>query len=147
MYKEPQILVHRYAQDDKQSSGSCKVLDLNGFPLFSSLSMERGWRNNESNVSCYPIGIYWVELEYSDAFGKDLWEVKGVPNRSECKFHSANYWKQLKGCTALGLEYIDMDADGYRDVTSSGPTMTRFHKALKGFTRAKLIVTGERNIF
>ena len=142
MYLKPQILVHRYHQDNNQSSGVCSVLSLDGFPLFTGLSLERGWRNNESNISCYPIGIYDVELEYSEKFGKELWEVKGVPNRSECKFHSANYWRQLNGCTALGEEFIDMNKDEYRDVTSSFNTMLKFHKALKGFTTAKLIVTG-----
>lgn len=147
IYSEPQILVHRYSQDTNQSSGSCVVLDLYGFPLFSSVSLERGWRNNESNVSCYAIGEYPVELEISPRFKKELWEVKETPGRSECKFHSANYWAQLNGCTALGLEFIDMDSDGYRDVTSSVATMKRFHAALRGFSKAKLIVTGELGIF
>jgi len=147
IYNGPQILIHRYSQDTNQSSGSCVVLGLDGFPLFSSVSLERGWRNNESNVSCYALGEYPVELEVSAKFRKELWEVKETLDRSECKFHSANYWKELNGCTSLGLEYIDMNADGYRDVTSSGPTMRRFHRALRGFTKAKLIVTGEPGIF
>lgn len=139
----PIIKVHRFWQDENQSSGSCVVLDSNNFPLFAGLSLERGWRNNERNVSCIPIGTYKVVLEWSNKFQTMLWEIKGVPGRSECKFHAANYWFQLNGCNALGLRYKKLNADKYRDLTSSRNTMKAFHQALKPYNRAILIITGE----
>lgn len=134
------IKIIRNWQDTNQTLGNCTVFDENGKPLFTSLSLERGWRNNQSNVSCIPKGEYEVKLEYSNRFKKDLWEIYGVPNRSECKFHAANYWHQLNGCIALGQTLADMNNDGYNDITNSGMTMKKFHAAFGSDHKAKLIV-------
>jgi len=135
------VIVYRFWQDNNQTLGNCTVLDDDLRPLFSSLSLERGWRDNEARVSCVPLGEYKLKLEYSNKFDTDLWEIYGVPNgRSECKFHSANYWYQLNGCIALGRESADINRDGYSDITSSKSTMTAFHNALKGDTEAILII-------
>jgi hypothetical protein len=91
-------------------------------------------------ISCIPSGEYKCVLEYSARFKRDLWEIKGVPNRSECKFHSANYWHDLNGCIALGTHYADIDGDGFRDILNSKKTMAKFHKALEGLTEVQLIV-------
>lgn len=147
MKKKPEIRLHRFWQDDKQTSGACTVLNLEGFPVFSSSSLERGWRNNKPSVSCLPIGEYDVVLEWSPAFKQMLWEIKGTEPRTECKFHLANYWFQLKGCISLGLRYLYLNKDKYRDLTNSKNTMRAFHASLKGFTEAKLIITGEKGIF
>ncbi len=143
---KPIIKIHRIWQDNNQTSGTCTVIGDDNFPLFTSLSLERGWRGNQSNVSCIPIGTYTVELEHSPRFGKLLWEIKDVPNRSECKFHAANYWNQLNGCIALGLKYKKINSDNYRDVTSSKNTMAAFHSALSG-SSAILIITVEPTIY
>lgn len=134
------IKITRYSQDKNQTLGVCSVFDSSGRPLFSGISLERGWRDNEKGISCIPTGNYDVVLEHSPAFNKKLWEIKGVPNRSECKFHSANYWYQLKGCVALGSKTLDIDKDGYYDVSKSVSSMKDFHKALEGEERAVLIV-------
>ena len=135
------IKIVRDWQDKNQTLGKCTVYDECNKPLFSALSLERGWRNNENRVSCVPLGTYTVVLEYSDKFEMDLWELKNVPNRSECKFHSANYWFQLNGCIALGRTLADIKNDDYQDVTSSKSTMKDFHEALKGETQIDLIIT------
>ncbi len=146
MRKIPLIKIHRFWQDRNQSSGTIVVLDKKNFPLYASLGLERGWRNNQSNVSCIPIGVYPVILEWSPRFNTMLWEIKDVPNRSECKFHSANYWKQLNGCVAPGLKYTRINNDNYRDVTNSKNSLKAFHDALKPYTDAVLVITGEPNI-
>lgn len=134
------IILNRDWQDDKQTLGVCYVRDENGCILFKSEAIERGWRNNQNDISCIPPGVYPVKLEYSPRFRKDLWEIYDVPNRSECKFHAANYARQLNGCIALGNKRVDLDGDGYKDVTSSRDTMKRFHIALHGNTVARLEV-------
>ena len=140
------IRVHRNWQDSNQTLGSCTVHNSDHKPVFSALSLERGWRNNATGVSCIPSGTYKVVLEYSDRFKTDLWEIKGVANRSECKFHAANYWKQLNGCIALGRRPADTNNDGYMDITSSRDTMNDFHRAMKGCTKAILVITGKQTI-
>jgi hypothetical protein len=139
----PIVKVHRFWQNENQTLGACTVLDPENQPIFAGLALERGWRNNERMVSCYPQGVYELVYEYSDRFGRYLWEVKDVPNRSECKFHSANHWHELNGCTSLGSRPKDFDNDGYLDITNSRNTMKDFHYALRHYKRALLIVTGE----
>ena len=123
-----------------QSVGKVTVKDGFGGVLFSSHSLERGWRNNERNVSCIPQGSYPIRLEWSNRFGANLWEIHNVPNRSECKFHAANFWSQLNGCIALGLELKDINYDGLMDVTHSKVAMRRFHVAMGNAKDAVLII-------
>jgi len=134
------VKIQRFWQDENQTLGNCNVFDENNKPLFSAISLERGWQRNESNISCVPLGRYPLILEYSPKFKTYLWELKNVPNRSECKFHIANYWYQLNGCIALGNRINDINKDGYNDVLSSKSTLTSFHKALGQDTRAEIII-------
>lgn len=136
----PRVEIYRLHQDENQTSGICVIYDSYGFPLFSALSLERGWRDNHQNISCVPSGKYSLKYEYSDRFKKHLWELKNVPNRTECKFHSANYWHQLNGCISLGLKYKYLNRDKYRDVTNSINTMKAFESVLKGLDEVKLII-------
>jgi hypothetical protein len=141
------IKVHRFKQDEKQTLGVKTVFDEEGNPLFASMLLERGWLNNERNVSCIPSGVYDIELEYSDRFKMSLWEIKGVPNRSECKIHSSNFWYQLNGCMSPGTQAVHLDKDGYLDVTNSRHTLMQFMEAMRPFTKAKLIITTEDCLF
>ena len=134
------IHINRYYNNSKQTLGVCTVFDEENRPIFTGISLERGWLDNQSNISSIPKGHYLCILEYSNRFKMDLWEIKGVPNRSECKFHSANYWHQLSGCIALGNRVLDLDKDGYYDISSSQKTMQSFHLALGSETRVDLIV-------
>lgn len=133
------IVIDRYSQDDNQTLGVCSIIK-DGEPVFAGISLERGWRNNKSNVSCIPIGIYPMTLEYSSRFKKELWEIKEVVGRSECKFHSASFFYDLQGCISLGDSIAHINKDNYRDLLNSRGTMRKFHKALEGCTNVKLIV-------
>ena len=72
-----------------------------------------------------------------------LWEIKGVPNRSECKIHPSNYWNQLNGCIAPGVKLKDINADGYYDVTSSRKTTAEFHRAMGNQKNAIIEIIGD----
>ena len=125
----------------KLSLGMCIVTDQKDNDiLFTSQSLERGWLNNVRNISCIPAGVYKLKLEWSPRFQKDLWEIYDVPNRRECKFHAANFSRQLNGCIALGKKRTDIDADGLMDITDSRNTMKKFHKAMEGETVSTLHV-------
>ncbi len=133
-----QVDIYRFYADVNQSSGVLIVTGEGGFPLFTALSLERGSNGNKRNESSIPAGTYKMVFEYSPKFDRNLWEIKGVKGRSECKFHPANYWHQLNGCIALGLTYNDINKDGYKDVTSSKDMINEFHKVLKGQTEVEL---------
>ena len=126
------ITIHRDIVSKEQSMGVCYVTDARGNILLKTDTIERGWLNNRKRVSCIPEGSYPVRLEWSNRFKKELWEIYEVPNRSECKFHAANYARQLNGCIALGNGRADIDKDGNLDVLNSKATMKKFHAALDG---------------
>lgn len=136
---KPKITIDRTIISNKQCTGYCEV-EINDEIVFNSYCIERGWNDNKKMISCIPFGVYEVVLEYSHRFKKELWEIKGVPNRSECKFHSANFAYELNGCIALGNKLLDINGDDELDVTSSVYTMNKFHDCLKGFKRAILVV-------
>ncbi|MEM9001448.1 MAG: DUF5675 family protein [Bacteroidota bacterium] len=130
---------------EEASLGICLVLNGNQ-KLFKSESLERGWVNNHRDVSCIPEGEYPLVLEYSPRFRRELWEVKDVPDRDECKFHSANYWYELNGCIALGNNRKYLDGDEVMDITSSRPTMRAFHEVLEGENEVRLTVRNAANL-
>jgi len=134
---KPEVIIIRDSRTGAQCLGTCYV-KINDVFVFKSEVIERGDNDNKARVSCVPQGHYVLMLEYSPRFKQDLWEAKGVPNRSECKFHAANYARQLNGCFALGENRADIDKDGQIDVTSSRKIMAKFHEALDGYTEAKL---------
>lgn len=130
--------IYRFYADKNQTSGVAIVTNDDGFPLFTALSLERGDNGNKKNESAIPAGTYKMVFEYSPKFDCNLWEIKGVEGRSECKFHPANYWHQINGCIALGLTYSDINKDGYKDVTNSKDMINEFHKVLEGQTEIEL---------
>ena len=132
------VLLNRLWSDKNQSTGVLYVIDETGQPIFASLCIERGDMNNQKSISNVPKGVYPLVLEHSPRFNMDLWELKDVPNRSECKIHASNYWHQLNGCIALGLKLKDIDNDGYFDVTNSRNTVNSFHVAMKGITQTTI---------
>tara|TARA_R110000764_G_scaffold14461_1_gene41255 strand:+ start:912 stop:1340 length:429 start_codon:yes stop_codon:yes gene_type:complete len=134
------IIVKRTKIGYNQSIGTVTVKDGFGATLYSGVTLERGWRNNERNVSCIPKGHYPIRLEWSNRFSTNLWEIHNVPNRSECKFHAANYWHQLNGCIAIGLDLKDINYDGLIDVISSKVAMRRFHEAMGNAKDSVLII-------
>lgn len=137
------IVIDRFKITHNYSLGVCYIKHENGEIEYVAKSLERGWRNNQNRVSCVPPGVYTLQLEHSPRFRKKLWELKGVPGRAECKFHAANYWKQLNGCIALGNKHLDINGDGDPDVTSSRLAMAKFHKLLEGNNIARVEINNK----
>ena len=133
-------IIQRYWSDESQTLGTLTLLDNNLNPIFAAISLERGWQDNKPNVSSVPVGEYKCVYEYSPAFERNLWELKDVPNRSECKFHTSNYWNQLNGCIALGDTAENIGKDFRLDVTNSGDTMDTFHRLLRNESEIKVII-------
>lgn len=134
------VIVLRYKVEYNFSLGHCFIKHESGVIQYIGATLERGWRNNQKQVSCVPEGEYPLRLEYSPRFDQDLWELYDVPNRSECKFHAANYWEQLNGCIALGSEHRDINFDGVPDIPDSRVTMAKFHGAMGWQKTAKVII-------
>ena len=135
------VVINRFKVTLDYTLGHCYIIHPLGMVEYVGCSIERGWRNNENNVSCVPEGIYPLILEWSPRFKKDLWELYSVPNRAEAKFHAANYASQLEGCIALGRKHVDINGDGIPDVTSSNVVMAEFHKILEKQNRSEVKIT------
>ena len=134
------VVLQRVWMDDNQSTGSLIVLDELRQPIYISPCIERGDRNNEQNVSNVPTGTYPLVWENSPKFGM-VWELKDVPNRSECKIHAANMWNQINGCIAPGTYLGEINEDGYYDTLSSGEALKRFHLALEDMQEQGTTIT------
>ena len=125
--------------EDKAYLGTAFLMDSNVL-LYKCRTVELPYRDNRRNVSCVPQGTYDLVLEYSPRFGRYLWELKGVPNRSECKIHPANEAKQLNGCIAPGAQYFDLDGDGVSGVSGSRYALNRINLFMGADTIAKITI-------
>jgi len=135
------VLVERFDFHDNFTLGNVYIKHENGETEYIGPSLEKGWKNNKVRESCAPEGVYDLKFEWSPAFKRKLWELYGVPNRSEIKFHVANYARQLEGCIAIGTKFEDIDKDGEMDITSSAKAIEKFHKAMGTGNKAKVIIT------
>ncbi len=112
-----------------------------GRRLFDCKALELPYRDNQRYISAIPIGTYPLQLEYSPRFNMELWELYGVPRRSEIKIHVANYARQLNGCIAVGNGRRDIDGDGKIDLVHSRNALHQLHQAMMPATRAYITIT------
>lgn len=122
----------RFESSDQGTFGRISVASL---ALFTG---ELPWRDNASSISCVPSGSYRAILTYSPRFGRALYLLDRVPNRSGIRIHPANFmgdsakgWRcQLNGCIALGERLGWMD--GQKSVMLSSPAVRRLGAACGG---------------
>ena len=123
------VILTRVVFEPEQILGHLSVLD-ECKQIFQCRTLELPWRDNAKGLSCIPPGCYPLVYEWSPRFEMMLWEIYDVPGRSECKFHTANYVRQLNGCIALGDLHTDLNGDGQRDIRNSRATVERFNETL-----------------
>lgn len=107
-------------------------------------SLERPWKNNASNISCIPAGLYAAELRYSPSFGKSLYRLEDFQThpRSAILIHAGNfggsrkdgYFSDVEGCIMLGTGRGMLSANGkdQKALTKSATAMQKFHAAAGG---------------
>jgi len=117
-----EVVINRFQSEDKQTLGQMTVFSKDGGIAYQCATLELDWQDNERRKSCIPLGEYDVHLHDSPKYGRCYW-VKDVPERSEILIHHGNYHRNTLGCILVGRRHIDIDGDGYRDVTSSKATM------------------------
>lgn len=99
------IILERFESTDQGTFGKIRI-DSETF-----YTLELPWRDNRSDISCIPAGLYGCEYNMSAHFRRKLYSVEGVNNRIGIRIHPANfagdrtlgYDSQLHGCIALGL--------------------------------------------
>lgn len=129
-YLDNTVTITRFRDDGVQTLG-----DLS-FGHFKAKTLERPWKNNQSNISCIPTGTYKCTYSFSPKFMKWTYEIKNVPKRSGIRVHSGNYFFDIQGCVLLGSGFTDINKDGKLDIVNSKVTISAFEKLLnkKDFT-------------
>jgi hypothetical protein len=124
------------------ADGTYGVLTVGGEQI--AYTLELPWRDNHPETSCVPAGTYPVTLEFSPHFGRVLWELRGVPGRSECKFHPANVPSELRGCIALGDAFADFD--GVEGVVASRHATGRLMDTYDGYETFTLTIVAPEGV-
>lgn len=124
-------LLTRLDSSDQGTFGKIKVDSLT---LFTG---ELPRRENKSNISCIPAGLYRCVWTFSPRFKRFMYLVENVPQRTGIRKHSANLMGdkslglkcQLNGCIALGekLGWIN----GQKALLLSAPAMRRFESFME----------------
>ncbi len=106
-------------------------------------TIERPWKNNEPYVSCIPAAIY--ACQRSTYYGGDgvggkpdypCFELQNVPNRTQIKFHIANYPHDVNGCIGVGMTR----ADAYPAVWKSRQAFTKWMDIMEGVDEFTLFI-------
>ena len=87
-------------------------------------TLELEWADNQKRVSCIPLGSYEVVRRWSEKYGHHF-HVLDVDNRDYILIHHGNYHRDILGCILVGNNHVDIDKDGFKDVTSSKATMKK----------------------
>ena len=132
------VVLIRKAKSPDVTVGTLLIVK-NSAVVYKAHSIELPWKDNQRNISCVPDGIYKIEYEHSDKFNRFLWELKGVPNRSEIKIHPANSKDELAGCIALGTD-ITYKEDGTVYLSLSTAKVNQFNHAMRGTTVSKISI-------
>lgn len=121
----------RLVNEDKQTLGHFTLFE-GCDRLFECKSLELPENSNLKNISCIPKGEYHCAKRYSPKYGWHFLvkELDGghVSGREWILIHFGNYYHNSKGCILLGADFVDVNGDGYRDVTSSRRTMRTINK-------------------
>lgn len=114
-------ILKRTDYEEKQTLGNLTLFD-GDKELFKCFTLELPDLDNKSRVSCIPKGEYDVVFRTSEKYKKHF-HVTDVPGRSYILIHPGNYHTQILGCILPGKSLVDINNDGYRDVTSSKATL------------------------
>lgn len=93
------------------------------------LSLELPWRENAKNISCIPLGIYTCSPEWNSDYGRHIYRVHNVPDRSGILIHPYNLVSEARGCIAPGMAFDPVK--GYPGVTGSGVSLDELYHAAK----------------
>lgn len=88
-------------------------------------SLELPWKDNLPNESCVPSGTYKAVWSPSPKHGF-VYELQGVPGRSDVQIHSGNFKEHSLGCILLG-KTIDT-AEGKKGVFKSKEALAEMEK-------------------
>ena len=124
------VFILRDRENEKETTGLCIIRDETG-KIWNWNTLELPDNNHDRNISRIPEGTYNCAYSYSPHFNKGTYEILNVPDRSNIRIHSANYFNELRGCIAIGKNLYDMNRDGELDLTESRKAIEEFETVLQ----------------
>lgn len=122
----------RIDRDPSEISGTFGVLTAG---MFRCYTLEREWKDNATNISCIPVGIYECAIINSPRFGA-VYTVKDVPGRDHILIHKGNLAgspplkANIEGCILVGNAIGELA--GQRALLNSMDAFNRFMADLEG---------------
>lgn len=93
------ITLYRYREDQFGTHG--QIENANGDVI--CYTIERPWLNNQSDVSCIPLGTYQCSPHVKSNNGQECWILNDVPDRTGILIHTGNTDQDSEGCIIIGL--------------------------------------------
>ncbi len=101
--------------------------------IFQCKTLELPFKGNQHEISCFPVGDYKCKkVPATEAIPYEHFSIE-VPGRDGIAGHIANFVVhpvQLKGCTAVGSKYKDLNGDGEPDIVESKVTFEKLMSLL-----------------
>ncbi len=116
-------ILKRLIHEDKQTLSSLKFYQ-DECEVLSVKALELPDSGNQRSISRVPAGKYICVLRWSEKYGWH-YHIQDVPGRTLILIHFGNYYTDTRGCVLVGNAFVDLNKDGYKDVTSSNKTMKR----------------------
>ncbi len=123
-----EFVVNRFEENNKQTLSRFVIYN-DCKKVFEGNILELPYNNNKRSISRINAGIYNCVKRYSAKYGNHF-HVLDVLDRDYILIHVGNYYTDTRGCLLPGRNLTDINRDGFRDVTSSGPTMIKLNKIL-----------------
>lgn len=101
MGKRKAFTLHRFSFRPEATLG---ILTMNK-RAFHCFTIEKPWKQNHTDQSCIPEGLYVLEFAMHTGRGPKPYKclaVRDVPGRSAIQIHIANRASELQGCIAPG---------------------------------------------
>lgn len=138
MKKGLSLLIDRYDDSGTQTLGKLYILE-NGYKsIFNCDTLELPWKNNNTQVSCIPLGEYVVVKRWSPARGNHL-HILDVPGRTWVLIHAGNYHTDILGCVLVGSDLKDLNKDGELDVINSRITLNKILNILPSQVKLEIV--------
>ena len=99
-------------------------------------TLELPWRDNETDVSCIPAGVYPCKMKRSPSKGV-RYHLSGTDPRTYIMIHVGNYPSEILGCILLGMSRGEHQ--GAPAVWKSALAVTEFER-LMNFDQFFLVI-------
>ena len=121
--------VSRFPSSEIQTLSIFHVIGNDGCSILNGVMLELSDKNNQRRVSRINEGEYTCIKRYSEKYGNHF-HVLDVEGRDYILIHHGNFYTNTAGCLIVGMQFKDINGDGYDDVTKSKYTMRRLNEIL-----------------